>query len=212
MSGVQFSAWARIRFLSPRHRVQTGSGPTQLPIQLVPEALTPGVKQVGREADDSRPRTLLRGVSSDFCRGVERLNRLQCLVVARSDDRFKVQQTDIQATQFVAFTLIAARIRPYIFVIVVNRCLTRPYILSESLIDVSHVRIFLWESLIDVSLLSESLTDVSHVLIFLAESLINVSHVLIFLSESLIDVSHVLIFLSKSLIDSHTSSYFCQSR
>jgi hypothetical protein len=39
---------------SPRHRVQTGSGP---PIQWVPRALSLGIKRPGREGDHSPPST-----------------------------------------------------------------------------------------------------------------------------------------------------------
>jgi hypothetical protein len=38
-----------------RHRVQTGSGATQPPIQWVTAILTAGVKQPRREADQSLP-------------------------------------------------------------------------------------------------------------------------------------------------------------
>jgi hypothetical protein len=51
----------RVRFpagagnVSLHHRVQNGSGPTQLPIQWVPGALSLGVKRPEREADHSPP-------------------------------------------------------------------------------------------------------------------------------------------------------------
>jgi hypothetical protein len=38
---------------SLRHRVQTGSGPTEPPIQWVPEVLSLEVKRPGRETDQS---------------------------------------------------------------------------------------------------------------------------------------------------------------
>jgi hypothetical protein len=37
------------------HRLQTGSGSNQAPIQWVPETLSLGIKQLGREADHSPP-------------------------------------------------------------------------------------------------------------------------------------------------------------
>jgi hypothetical protein len=52
---------SRVRFpseagnFSIHHRVQNGLGPTQLAIQLVPGALSLGVKRPGREADHSPP-------------------------------------------------------------------------------------------------------------------------------------------------------------
>jgi hypothetical protein len=50
--GVRVPMGARI-FTS--HVVQTGSGPTQLPIQCVLGVLSQEVKQRGREADHSSP-------------------------------------------------------------------------------------------------------------------------------------------------------------
>jgi hypothetical protein len=52
---------SRVRFpaeagsFSPQHRVQNGFGPTQLPIQWVPGAVSLGVKWPEREADHSPP-------------------------------------------------------------------------------------------------------------------------------------------------------------
>jgi hypothetical protein len=40
---------------SLRHRIKTGSGPPQPPIQRIPGDLTPGAKRPGREADHSPP-------------------------------------------------------------------------------------------------------------------------------------------------------------
>jgi hypothetical protein len=60
-SGVRIPALAGN--LSPHHRVQTGSGPTQPPTHWVPGALSLGVKPPGREADHSypMPRSRMRG-------------------------------------------------------------------------------------------------------------------------------------------------------
>jgi hypothetical protein len=51
--GVQFSVGDGN--FSLRHHVQTGSGTTQPPIQLIPGALSLGVKRPRREADRSPP-------------------------------------------------------------------------------------------------------------------------------------------------------------
>jgi hypothetical protein len=51
MIGVRFPA--RAGNISFRHRVHTGSGAFQPPIQWVPRALSMGVKLPGREADHS---------------------------------------------------------------------------------------------------------------------------------------------------------------
>jgi hypothetical protein len=63
-TGVRFPAGTRD--FSLHHSVKTGSGVTQLPIQWVPGALSPGVKRPGREADDSPPSST--EVKNDFQR------------------------------------------------------------------------------------------------------------------------------------------------
>jgi hypothetical protein len=45
----------RGKIFSLLYSVQTGSGPTQPPIQWAPEDLSPGVKRPGHEADYSLP-------------------------------------------------------------------------------------------------------------------------------------------------------------
>jgi len=51
--GVQFPEEPENFFL--RHRIQTGSGAYQPPIQWVPGNFSPGVKRPGREADHLHP-------------------------------------------------------------------------------------------------------------------------------------------------------------
>jgi hypothetical protein len=51
--GVRFPE--RVANVSLLHSVETGSGATQPLIQLLPGALSPGVKRPGRETDDSPP-------------------------------------------------------------------------------------------------------------------------------------------------------------
>jgi len=53
MTGVRIPVGAG--FSSLRHRIQTGSGATQPPIQWVTGALSPGVNRTGGEADHSPP-------------------------------------------------------------------------------------------------------------------------------------------------------------
>jgi hypothetical protein len=53
-TGVRFLAGDGI-FFSPPYRVQTGSGTHSPPSQWVAEALSPGIKRPGRDADHSPP-------------------------------------------------------------------------------------------------------------------------------------------------------------
>jgi hypothetical protein len=53
MIGIRFPAEAGN--FSLRHPVQTGSGPSQLPVQWILVAVSLGVKRPGRETDHSFP-------------------------------------------------------------------------------------------------------------------------------------------------------------